>query len=131
LGVSTNCSRVGAFPRREGGIQVLAGLALSSQTVMIHFETPRAGKAGRKNSAKSGLREFTLTVKYTQLLLIKRIRQSKKFNKLGFYHGNQWLPLRGELGRCSTQVGSGPALLTNIGVGWKSLVRLENLKIEP
>ncbi len=73
LGVSTNCSCVGAFPRREGGIQVLAGPALYSQTIGIHIENSLAGKAGWKNSAKSGLREFTLMEKYTQLLLIKRI----------------------------------------------------------
>jgi hypothetical protein len=46
LGVSTNCSCVGAFPRRESGIQVLVGLALCSQTVKIHIENPLAGEAG-------------------------------------------------------------------------------------
>ncbi len=47
------------FPRMEGGIQVLACLSLSIQTVGSIFRAPWPTKQTGKNSAKSEFDEFT------------------------------------------------------------------------
>ncbi len=49
LWVSTSLDCAGAFFGQQGGIWVLAGLALSSQKLRILTEYPLAGKAGQKN----------------------------------------------------------------------------------
>jgi hypothetical protein len=69
LRVGVPCSCAGTFPSKEGGMQVLAGLAPSSQTTVYLLTT-----AWLKKLAKSDLGEFTSMEKYTQLLLIERIR---------------------------------------------------------
>jgi hypothetical protein len=86
LGVGTLCGCMGMFLGKEGGIQVLAGLAPSSQNRRILTENPLAGKAGfQKNLAKTEFRKFTSMDKYPQLLLIEHIWQIKKFDKVEFY----------------------------------------------
>ncbi len=59
--------------------------APSNQAVRILIENPLAGKACQKILTKSGFDEFTSLEKCAQLLLIKRIHQSKKFNKPSYY----------------------------------------------
>jgi hypothetical protein len=54
------------FPWKEGGIQVLAGIALSSQTVGSYLRTSLAGKAIQKNSCKRKFGEFTSMEQCTQ-----------------------------------------------------------------
>jgi hypothetical protein len=44
----TLCDYAKAFPGKEGGIQVLAGLAPSSQTVGTSLRTPWPAKSARK-----------------------------------------------------------------------------------
>ncbi len=76
LRVGMPCSFAGTFTSKEGGMHVLAGQAPSSQTTVYLLTT-----AWLKQLAKSVLGEFTSMEKYTQLLLIERIRWSQKFAK--------------------------------------------------
>jgi hypothetical protein len=69
---------VGVFPGKKGCVQVLAGLAPSGQTIRSLLINPRLPKLVEKNQ-KFG--KFTLMEKWTQLLLIEYIWQSKKFDK--------------------------------------------------
>jgi hypothetical protein len=57
---------MGMFPGKEGGIQVLAGVAPSSQTVGSYLRTSLAGKSIQKNSTKREYSEFTSMEKCTQ-----------------------------------------------------------------
>jgi hypothetical protein len=83
--VGTPHNATGAFPGKEvGGVQVLAGLAPSSHVVGSLLRAPLAGEVGQKNLANSELSKFTSMEKYIQLLLIKCIWQSKKFDQVGF-----------------------------------------------
>jgi hypothetical protein len=52
LGLRMMHGCAGAFPRKVGGIQVLAGLTLFSQTVAIPIENPLDGNAARNKIAK-------------------------------------------------------------------------------
>jgi hypothetical protein len=65
------------FPRKEGGIKVLACLALSNLTVAFLLRTSWVAKPARKNSAKDEFDEFTSMEKYTQPVLRECIWQSK------------------------------------------------------
>jgi hypothetical protein len=69
LAVGMPCGCTGAIPRKEGGIQVLAGLAPSSLAVGSLLRPPWPF-ASQKNSAKSENSEYTDRVKYPQLLFI-------------------------------------------------------------
>jgi hypothetical protein len=51
-----------------GGVQVLAGLAPSSQLVGSLLRAPLAGEADKKNLANSELSKLTSMEKYIQLL---------------------------------------------------------------
>jgi len=66
--------RADTFHGKDGGIQVLAGLALSSQTLLSLLRTPGCQSCLEKFS-KSEFDEFTSIENYTQLLLIKPIWQ--------------------------------------------------------
>jgi hypothetical protein len=86
LDVETLHGCTGAFPRKEVGIQMLEGLrAPSSQTAGSLIE-PLVYRAGWQNPVKSWFGEFTSIEKYTKLLFIELIRQSKKFDKPSYYH---------------------------------------------
>jgi hypothetical protein len=43
---------MGDFPRKEGGIQVLAGIAPNSQTIRYLFRTPGQQSKPEKNQQK-------------------------------------------------------------------------------
>ncbi len=66
------CRCTDVLPMKEGGIQVLASLAPSSQTVGFLLRPPPL--AGLPKMANFMLGNFTSKGKYTQLLLIKHIR---------------------------------------------------------
>jgi hypothetical protein len=83
LGVCRACSSI--FSRKEGGIQVLDGLAPSSQTGGALLRNPFHRE---KYLSKGGFSELTLMGKNIQLLLIKCIWQSQKFDKVGFCRAN-------------------------------------------
>ncbi len=82
LGVGILCCCAGAVTGIEGGIQVLAGLAPSSQTIGSLLRTDRP--------AKCEFDEFTSIEKYTQILFIEHIRQSQKFDKPSNYHSKNF-----------------------------------------
>jgi hypothetical protein len=73
-------SYVGMYPKKQGGILVLAGLGPCCQTVGTLLRTPWQ-QSWQKNLAKTELGEFTWIKKYTQLFFIERIWQSQKFDK--------------------------------------------------
>jgi hypothetical protein len=75
----------GALFGKEGGIQVLAGLAPASQILGPILKTP-ADQHGRKKLTKSEFDEFTSTKKWTQLFPIELIRRSLKFPKPSYYN---------------------------------------------
>jgi hypothetical protein len=52
----------------------------------ILIENPLTDKACLKKIAKSEFNEFASMENYAQVLLIERIRQSKKIGKVVFYH---------------------------------------------
>ncbi len=66
VGMPHNCE--GLFPRKEGRIQALAGLAPSCQTVGSLGRTPWPDSLTRKNCQKVCLAECTSVEKCTQLL---------------------------------------------------------------
>jgi hypothetical protein len=55
MGVGITCNFTGSYSRKEVRIQVLAGLAPSSQKVGSFLRTPVAGKAGQKNDLSTAL----------------------------------------------------------------------------
>ncbi len=81
MGILCRCA--GAVTGIEGGIQVLAGLAQSSQTIGSLLRTDRP--------AKCDFDEFTSIEKYTQLLFIEHIRQSQKFDEPSNYQSSKTL----------------------------------------
>jgi len=72
LGVVIPHSCISALPRKEGGTQVLAGLALSNQILGSLLRTPWP-KFPSEIWQNVRLGKFTLMEKYTQLLLTNRI----------------------------------------------------------
>jgi hypothetical protein len=73
------CRHTGAFSGKEGGIQVLAGLATSNQTVRSLLRNPLGSKAVWKKITKIEFGKFALVEECTQLLLIQHIQKSQKF----------------------------------------------------
>ncbi len=71
------CSSAGLFLGKEGRIQLFTGLASSSQIVGSLFRNTWPAKRAKK-LAKGSFSEFSPMEKYTQLLLIERMWQSKK-----------------------------------------------------
>ncbi len=55
FGLSMLCSRASSFPRKEGGIYVLAGLSPSSQKVRFLLNAPWQAKLARKIQQKVSL----------------------------------------------------------------------------
>ncbi len=82
LGVGTPYSSAGVFPGRRVGYSCC--LVCPNSRILIW--NPPANKAGQKILAKCESGESASMGKYNQLLLIERIRQSQKFNKVRFYH---------------------------------------------
>ncbi len=74
------CSFACVFLRKEGGIQVLAVLASSSQTVGSLLRTFWSAKP-----AKSLFGKFTSMGNCTPLLLIESIQLSQKFDIPSYY----------------------------------------------
>ncbi len=75
---------MGAFPRKEGGIQVLAGL-LHLAKLLDPYREPPGRQSRPEKSAKCELSEFTSMENYSQPLLTERLRQSHKFDEVKFY----------------------------------------------
>ncbi len=64
-----------------GGVQVLAGLAPSSQLVGSLLRAPLAGEADKKNLANSELSKLTSMEKYIQLLWPNAFDKVKNLTK--------------------------------------------------
>jgi hypothetical protein len=85
LGVGTLDSCVGMFPRTEGGIKVLAGLAPSSQTVGSLLRTPWLAKSARNIWQKCESSEITPMGKIPSTSFDRMNLAFSFFDKVGFY----------------------------------------------